>query len=95
MVSRFGTVTAQVALEQGSSFLLRGVVLIHGEVKSMRNVSDVVVTNQVLFLQEEIHAAVAQMLEYFNFMMPHLGLMLSFVPRVVPQDFEPPAVGIL
>lgn len=38
MGSGFVTVTAQLALEQGSSFLLRGVVLIHEAVKSSRNV---------------------------------------------------------
>lgn len=38
MVSGFVTVTAQVALEQSSSFLLRGAVLIHEAVKSSRDV---------------------------------------------------------
>lgn len=51
--------------------------------------SGVVVTSQVLFLQEEIHAAVGQMLENFNFrtilMIPDLELMLSFEPYKMPE----------
>lgn len=55
--------------------------------------SGVIVTNQVLFLQEEIHAAAGQMLENVRkiftlgqwFMIPHLWLMLSFAPYKMPE----------